>query len=108
MKNRRRYTYTQRILRRRRMSATAFFLALVFMLPAGVHFVQAKDRYYEMQENVQYASIRIERNDTLWSIAQQYAPEHQNKMDYIQELKKLNHLQDDTIQSGRYLIVSIR
>ncbi len=53
-----------------------------------------------------YASIRVERGDSLWGIASRYAA--QSPMDvsgYVEELKRINQLPDDTIHAGHYLMV---
>lgn len=53
-----------------------------------------------------YTSIRIEEGDTLWGLACEYGNEDcQSLPSYIQEVKRMNHLTDDTIHAGRYLMV---
>lgn len=53
-----------------------------------------------------YTSIAIEKGDTLWSIAAKYkTSEYEEIGDYIKEIKRLNHLYDDKICSGKYLII---
>lgn len=53
-----------------------------------------------------YTSIRIENGDSLWSIAGRYAPStSMNTSEYVQELKRMNQLTDDTIHAGHYLTV---
>ena len=55
-----------------------------------------------------YTSITIKSGDTLWSIAEEYLPDDITSVpEYINELKKLNGLKGDTIQSGMNLIVSV-
>ena len=53
-----------------------------------------------------YTSIYIEKGDTLWSIAEQYAYDGISTMDYINELKEINNLKDETIYAGCYLLIS--
>ena len=53
-----------------------------------------------------YTSIYIEKGDTLWSIAEQYAYEGISTTDYISELKKINNLKDETIYAGCYQLIS--
>lgn len=51
-------------------------------------------------------SIKIEKGDTLWSIANEYITEDYKDINsYINEIKKSNGLIDDTIHEGKYLII---
>ena len=54
-----------------------------------------------------YKSISVANNDTLWSIAEQYmdAEHYDSISDYIQEVKCMNHLTDDMINYGDYLVI---
>lgn len=54
-----------------------------------------------------YKSIVVTSHDTLWSIAEEYMDEeHYNSInDYIEEVKSMNSLANDTIHYGQYLIV---
>ena len=53
-----------------------------------------------------YTSIKIENGDSLWSIANRYAASSpMNTSEYVQELKRMNQLTDDTIHVGHYLTV---
>lgn len=53
-----------------------------------------------------YTSIRIENGDSLWSIAARYAESSpMDVREYVQELKRMNQLTDDTIHAGHYLTV---
>lgn len=54
-----------------------------------------------------YTSIRVEAGDTLWDIAERYnICSDLSREQYIEELKNINHLSDDEIHSGEYLVVS--
>lgn len=51
-------------------------------------------------------SIRVEKGDTLWSIAKEHmTKEYKDLNDYINEIKHTNGLYSDTIHEGRYIIV---
>lgn len=54
-----------------------------------------------------YKSIEISKGDTLWSIAKEhFDPEHyKDANEYINEVKRMNGLFSDEIQSGSHLIV---
>lgn len=53
-----------------------------------------------------YTSVMVENGDSLWSFAQEYADEHYaDAEDYIYEVMQINHLQDEEIAVGDYLIL---
>lgn len=53
-----------------------------------------------------YKSIEIEDGDTLWGIAEEYmTEEYDSVQEYIAELKEVNHLVTDDIQSAQFLTV---
>lgn len=55
-----------------------------------------------------YKSIVIQPGDSLWSLAEDYADsESRSKIkSYIRELKEINQLDSEKIQTGEHLIVS--
>lgn len=54
----------------------------------------------------QVTSLRIEKGDTLWSIAQEYRTEEYDDIyEYIDEIKASNGLYTDTIHEGKYIII---
>lgn len=54
----------------------------------------------------QVTSLRIEKGDTLWSIAQEYRTEEYDDInEYIDEIKASNGLFTDIIHEGNYIIV---
>ena len=53
-----------------------------------------------------YESIRISGGDSLWSIAQEYRG-LENTADFVEELKVLNNLSSDHIQSDSYILVPV-
>lgn len=51
-------------------------------------------------------SIKIQKGDSLWSIANKYISDEYNDMNsYIDEIKRTNGLTGDTIQEGNFIIV---
>lgn len=53
-----------------------------------------------------YKSIEIQEGDTLWGIAEEYAPELDLKTaEYVEQLKQMNSLREDTIHAGCHLTV---
>lgn len=56
-----------------------------------------------------YKSIEIQKGDSLWHIAEEYAPlVGLTVPEYINCLKQMNHLGEDTIHAGYYLTVMYR
>lgn len=48
----------------------------------------------------------IEKGDTLWSIASQHMnANYQDIASYIEEVMRMNGLQDDCITEGMYLVI---
>ena len=52
-----------------------------------------------------YTSITIEKDDTLWSIASLYAPEGVDTGRYVNDIRRVNNLHNDTITAGCSLII---
>lgn len=51
-------------------------------------------------------SVKIQKGDSLWSIANEYISDEYDDMNsYIDEIKRTNGLTDDTIHEGRFIIV---
>ena len=84
----------------------------LFLLIVGICVIVFGGIYAAAEENAEpavqkyYTSVRIEAGDTLWDLADEYGNENiQSKKSYIQEIKRINHLTDDTIRTGCYLTV---
>ncbi len=53
-----------------------------------------------------YKSVEIQDGDNLWSLANQYKNGGPlSAAEYVQELKQINNLREDTIHCGQYLTV---
>ena len=53
-----------------------------------------------------YTSIVIQDGDSLWSLAEKNWDGHfKSKKAYINEIKKINGLSDETLISGQYLVI---
>jgi cell division protein YceG involved in septum cleavage len=85
----------------------AIFCIIMFtgFLMSG--FLSNADNKHPSEESYKYyTSIQIEKGDTLWDIASRYmSEEYLSAETYVQEVKKINSLEDDTIHYGRYLTV---
>ena len=70
----------------------------------GMKLVQADE---SLTYDKSFATITIEEGDTLTSIAKEYAISEAGYKDYINEVKSINNLKDDTIHTGCYLLVPV-
>lgn len=53
-----------------------------------------------------FTSIQIQKGDTLWTLADRYADEHfKSRESFIREVMRTNHLTDDSLTAGDYLII---
>ena len=102
----------ERNLKRRRRQAAKrnmiILLATVLLITIGsvifgTTFSSAKD---DVEYEMYYKSIEIEKGDSLWSIAKQYNHESLNNHDYVKELKELNGLTSETIHAGQHLLIT--
>lgn len=86
---------------------TAVIVALILtavILAGGSISGFAKGRKEEDTSYKYYTSIRVEKGDTLWSIALEHmTPEYKHIEEYIREVRSLNHLYGDEIHAGAYL-----
>lgn len=82
-------------------------LSVLFILLIASCFTKAKVSADSLSNSrKQVTSIRIEKGDSLWSIAQEYiSEEYKSVNDYIDEIKASNGLFSDTIHEGSYIIV---
>lgn len=56
--------------------------------------------------NKYYTSIQIESGDTLWAIADEYITDDYTDMnEYIREVCSINHISEDEIHAGQYIVV---
>ena len=54
--------------------------------------------------NIEYHLITIEKNDTLWSLIQKHYPDYNgNKQKAIYKIKKINHLENSNLSIGQEL-----
>lgn len=57
-----------------------------------------------------YVSVEVEEGDTLWNIADTYNDSSITSLttkEYVEQIKSINQIGDDTINSGNYVIVPV-
>lgn len=53
-----------------------------------------------------YTSVQLEHGDNLWNIAHRYASSSGMSIgDYVEELKRMNHLENTDVYAGQYLMI---
>ncbi len=53
-----------------------------------------------------YTSVEVAYGESLWSIAEEYAgEEYASAKDYVYEVMEINHLKEDSIMAGQYLVI---
>ncbi|MCM1119476.1 MAG: hypothetical protein NC543_08970 [bacterium] len=103
----------QKKLRRQRevrrtiiLTGMAIVLALVFALSYHVILSHANSEIEDTSYKY-FTSIQIEPGETLWELADQYADQehYASREQYIAEVMAMNHLADEAISAGSYLIL---
>ena len=103
----------QRKLRRQKeirrifiLTGIAVILILGFTLSYHTLLSQANTELEDISYKY-YTSVQVEPGDTLWILADRYADkEHYASQDqYIAEVMSMNHLVDEDIYAGNYLIL---
>jgi cell division protein YceG involved in septum cleavage len=81
-------------------------LSIMILLGTSIHAF-AGSKHEPQPVYKYYTSVRVEKGDTLWSVADKYMDASQtDKASYIREISELNHLSDDEIRAGEYLVVA--
>lgn len=88
------------------ISLCILFTIIFIISISSTMITDAKESSSSPKTYKYYTSIYIEKGDTLWSIAEQYSYDGISINDYINELKEINCLEDETIHAGCYLLIS--
>lgn len=102
-----------RKVRRQREIKRKFILAgiaVVLVLIFSLSYHTLVSRANTGMEDISYkyfTSIQIEAGDTLWNLADRYADDahYASRDQYIAEVMEINHMTDEDIYAGNYLIV---
>lgn len=101
-----------RIRRQREMRKNLLIFVMTLCLIVTGSFTLSAFRSNAKDDSVEtsykyYKSIVVADNDTLWSIAEKYMDRdhYDSIMEYIEEVKDMNSLQDETINYGEYLVI---
>lgn len=107
---RREYRKKQRIKRNIRKKVFIFVFTLLIIGLGSISYDAIHSNAQTREDEIiykYYKVISIEDGDTLWSIAEQYINtiQYKNKLEYIEEVKKINHMKDAYIRTGQNLII---
>lgn len=104
--------YLNRIRRKRRLHRRVLIIAITLCLSFGAGIVgtcflsRAQAAGQPAASYKYFTSIIVNPGDTLTTIAGQYADSHYESVEaYIEEVRMTNHLRDEDIRAGEYLIV---
>lgn len=92
----------------RKISFTCMTALFVMIFALSVFSLSAKaDSTEHANEYKYYTSHRIEQGESLWSIAEASMDNghYDSVQDYIEEIKSVNQISGDQIQSGNYLLL---
>lgn len=105
----RNYSRKQKRVREVRRNILLLMISVFMIAIIAVMFcsfsTQASDQAHQVSYKY-FQSIEIQKGDTLWSIAAHYADDHYADLsDYVAEVKILNGLSTEKIQTGNYLMI---
>lgn len=84
--------------------AAVIIVCLAILLGGAVRALASSDSGAKLHKY--YTSVRVERGDTLWELADSYTVEGlMDREDFIREVSRLNRLTDGQIHSGAYIVV---
>ena len=97
-------TYKKRIIVINRARLIIFISMLLILIYPAIMFAVGRPSN-DIQET--YIKVYVEPGDTLWSIAKTYLPSETDIRDYINNIKKTNHLHSSLIIEGDYILVPL-
>lgn len=98
--------HTVRIQKRMIVITAILMISAVILLGSSIRAF-AGSRDYSQPVYKYYTSIQVQSGDTLWDIADTYTREFDiDKEEYIDEVCRMNHLQNGEIHSGDYITVA--
>lgn len=101
-----------KLRRRRQLKRHIGICFITLFLVAGLSmlFFDFKAKAQSIPEEVSYKyykSVAVEAGDTIWGYAQHYADDeyYASYNSYMEEVMKINSLQNDSIQAGQHIIL---
>ncbi len=70
------------------------------------HVLSGPESREETQKPEYYASVQVHSGESLWDISKRYyTSEYKSIRQYIRKIKYLNHMADEDLHAGAYLII---
>ena len=89
----------------RKGTAIVFFCLSVFFTGILVNAVNTSAK--EQRAVLYYTSVCIEKGDTLWGIAEEYAEDSgMSVREYFNKLKEINRISGEGLREGNYLTIA--
>ncbi|SFN44144.1 LysM domain-containing protein [Pseudobutyrivibrio sp. UC1225] len=101
----RKNTKAERIVRNRKIMLAVATVIVSFFIGFMLHSSKAAAEN-SRPVYTYYTSYEIQSGDTLWTVADQFmTPEFSDKEAFIDNIKKLNHIDGDKITAGKYIVI---
>lgn len=82
-------------------------ILIVNVLVISFTFLSNAQANNNLNPEIYYSSIQINKNDTLWDIAIEYNNDNtKSTKEYVSEIMEINKLSNDMIYEGQYIIVT--
>ncbi len=83
-----------------------FLIIVCLMLISGIGTVLGLNTA-ESADIPEYLLISVNSGDTLWGIAEEYGPDHEDPRKIIFEISQINQLDEEYIQPGQVLKIPV-
>ena len=101
--------YHERRVRQLRRRGFMLVLTILLVLALAISYHAILSEATSGTEDITYkyyTSIEVKYGESLWTIAEEYAGEEYDSInDYIYEVMKINHLKEENISAGQFLII---
>lgn len=69
--------------------------------------IYAVTKRFNELNSVNYNEVEyiVQENDTLWSIAEKFATEHQDLREYVYKIKQVNNISTSNLEVGQTIII---
>lgn len=81
------------------LSITTFIV--IFLLLTTESTTEGKE---VKTNNKYYSSMTVKGDDTLWDLSEKYSGEKESRSEYVDNIKKLNNMNNDVVYEGMNLI----
>lgn len=86
------------------VNKTKFIKSILILTFAIIFIITVISRVNEKQIDYVQEEYVVQKGDTLWNIASEYASEHQDLREYIYQLKQVNNI-DSSLKEGQTIII---